>query len=90
MLAETNRNLIDKEQPIEWNYIMLLKRARDAERSDAAGATLCRHCGHRMESHLSDGRCSVDALSQKFCPQDVLERDRVRRAISMIEHLIDI
>lgn len=74
---------------IEELYGDLLRMKREQEIAIERRTVCCRWCGKSKAKHLEDGseRCSVDAMSRVFMPDDIEDRKAVLRAIELIEEL---
>ena len=80
-------SLIQDDESLDANYGRLLVRAREIDRQELLGDAMCHWCSRLKRDHLHDGRCSSSALAHNFASTRAGEREKIDKALVMIEEL---
>jgi len=80
--------VVNKTVSIDQNYADLLAKMRLLDRQGIAAK--CAHCGRTKGDHLPDGRCSTSCLSRSFHNVHHDLRQRIERAVELIEQLLEL
>lgn len=78
---------VNYNQSITENYRSLLERHRKISLAERDGTATCLHCNRLKSSHLSDNRCSTNAMSMLFTNIQREKKIAIERALELIEEL---